>query len=127
MQGTIQRLLAIALAVLLAVAGAAVVLIWTPSSTGMIAPASAGEDDETDTTVAGGGGGGGGGDTGAAQGGVGTGFGGTADTFTSEPGDDGRSDGRSAAIAISAAVVALGLGGLALRRTARSRLGGRQA
>jgi hypothetical protein len=127
MQSTMQRLLAIALAALIAIAGAAVALLWTPSTTGLIAPASAGEGDDTDTTVAGGGGGGGGGDTGTAQGGVGTGFGGAADTFTPEPAGDDRSDGRSTAVAVLAVVAALGLGGLAMRRTVRSGLGGRQA
>jgi hypothetical protein len=163
-----QRLLAIALAALIAFAGAAVALLWTPSTTGLIAPASAGEgddtdttvaggggggagggdtgtatggvgtgfggaatpageEDDTDTTVAGGGGGGGAGDTGTAQGGVGTGFGGAADTFTPEPAGDDRSDGRSTAAAVLAVVAALGLGGLAMRRTVRSGLGGRQA
>jgi hypothetical protein len=106
------------------VAVAVMTLIITGAGMAMIAPAFAGEDDGggTPTTATGGGGGGGGSDTGSASGGVTTGFGGTADTFTSDGSDQ---SGTRNVVVISAAVAVVCLGGLAVRRS-RSRWSGEQ-
>ena len=90
MRRSMQRMVALLLAVFIALAGAVVAMTVSPTTTGLIAPASAGDDDETDTTVAGGGGGGTGGEgTGTSPtGGVSTGLGGMATPV----GDDDETD-----------------------------------
>jgi hypothetical protein len=121
-----QRLLASVLMAFVAVTGVAVALAWSPASTGLITPAAAQEDDDDDDDDDGGGDDD---DDGSAQvpaGGVATGLGGTAESWTAEPTGSTESDGNDSLAQLAAPTAALALGGLAAARLARARLGGRQ-
>lgn len=153
MRTALQRMLAIVVMAMLAGLGVAVMATWSPTTAGLISPASAQEDDDGDEDDGDDDDGGGeapvrgvatglggtasptgdddddddGGDDGAEVpvGGVATGMGGTAQSWTAEPAGNDRSAGTSM-IGWAAPLAGLAVGGATVGRLAIARLGGRR-